>query len=114
MLHKIEDESAALKRLRIALTDAAYAVLRHNCERFARFITFGVWESKQLRGAFGLAGLAVVAIATFHDEHPRSRSLEFGKCIADIVYEMSYGVARAMVARRRDNVWQMFQGRSLR
>jgi hypothetical protein len=73
VLHKIEDEAGALERLRIALTDPAYAVLRHNCEHFVRFVAFGVWESKQLQGAVGLAGLAVVAIAAFHSERPRSR-----------------------------------------
>ena len=51
VLRKIEDESAALERLRIALTDPAYAVLRHNSERFARSVAFGVWENKQLQAS---------------------------------------------------------------
>jgi hypothetical protein len=74
VLHKIEDEAAALERFRIALTNPAYAVLRHNCEHFARFVAFDTWESKQLQAAGWVAGLAVLVIAAFNDEGQRPRS----------------------------------------
>lgn len=74
LTHRIADEAAALERIRIALTDPVYAALRHNCEHFARWVAFGVWESKQLQAAGWIAGLSMLVIAAFNDEVQRPRS----------------------------------------
>jgi hypothetical protein len=74
VLYKIPDEAAALERLRLALYDPTYAVLRHNCEHFARFVGFGVWESKQVQAAgWMVGGLVTLAVMASGDEHPRPR-----------------------------------------
>jgi hypothetical protein len=75
VLHKIEDEAAALGRVEIALTDPNYVLLRHNCEHFARFVAFGTWESKQLQAAGLLTGMVALAIIATDDGHdvPRRR-----------------------------------------
>jgi hypothetical protein len=73
VLYKIDDEAAALKRVKIALSDPDYALLRHNCEHFARFVAFGVRESKQLQAAGWLTGIITLAIIGTEDEPLRPR-----------------------------------------
>ena len=74
LMHRIEDEAVALERLGIALTDPAYPALRHNCEHFARWVAFGVWESKQLQVVGWIASLSMLVITAFNDEVQRPRS----------------------------------------
>jgi hypothetical protein len=71
---KIEDEAAAIERLHFALRNPQYALFFHNCEHFARWVAFGVWESEQLQAAGWVVGLTAVAIAALDDEPQRSRS----------------------------------------
>jgi hypothetical protein len=59
--------------MRIALTDPAYAPLRHNCEHFACWVAFGVWESKQLQAAGWIAGLSMLVAAAFERDLGRRR-----------------------------------------
>jgi len=74
VLYKIPDEDAALERLRLALYDPTYAVLRHNCEHFARFVAFGVWESKQVQaGGWVVIGLITLAVMAPSEERSQLR-----------------------------------------
>ena len=63
---KIDDEAAALERLRAAFQDPAYDLFGHNCEHFARYVATGRRESTQLQAAVAVAALAVAAIAVFN------------------------------------------------
>jgi hypothetical protein len=65
---KIEDEAAAIARLKFALRDPAYRLFWHNCQHLANFVAFGVRESKQLQKAGWVAGLAIMAIVAFTDD----------------------------------------------
>lgn len=57
---KIVDESAARKRIQVALGTPDYDLFGNNCEHFARFIATGERASVQLRTATVIAGLAAV------------------------------------------------------
>lgn len=73
LLCKIEDESAVISRVNVALHDPTYKLFWHNCEHFARFVAFGVRESKQLQAAGWVAALTALAVASLNEEAPRSR-----------------------------------------
>jgi len=55
------DEEDAIRRLHLALQSPDYALFRHNCEHFARYVTTGRFESKQLQATAVIAGLAILA-----------------------------------------------------
>jgi hypothetical protein len=68
VIGQVTDEEAAITRLNIALSTPGYDLFGHNCEHFARFVTTGVWESKQLQAAGLVAGLAVLTAASWNRE----------------------------------------------
>ncbi len=55
------DEAAAVARLDQACSsNPDYALLMRNCEQFARWVTTGVWESKQLQTVGVIAAAATI------------------------------------------------------
>jgi hypothetical protein len=57
------EEPAALARLAMAREDNPdYALLVRNCEQFARWVTTGFWESKQLQTVGVVAAVAAFGI----------------------------------------------------
>jgi hypothetical protein len=64
-----EEELRALWRLEMACAkDPDYALLVRNCEQFARWVTTGTWESKQVQTAGFLAIVAAFGILVAHSE----------------------------------------------
>lgn len=60
VIGKVNDEVGAISRLKEALKDPSYDLFGNNCEHFARFITTGKRESKQIQAAVVITGLAVL------------------------------------------------------
>lgn len=61
VLGLVLDEEDAIFRLHCALQSPDYALFRNNCEHFARFVTTGRHESKQIQATALMAGLAILA-----------------------------------------------------
>lgn len=68
VIGQVTDEAAAFARFEMALSTPGYDLFGHNGEHFARFVTTGVWESKQLQAAGLVAGLAILTAASWSRE----------------------------------------------
>lgn len=53
----------AIQRIHEALRNPKYDLFGNNCEHFARYVTTGVKESKQLQGAVAIAALGALLIS---------------------------------------------------
>jgi len=70
IIGKVKDNELknAKKRIRKAIKNPKYDLFGNNCEHFARYVTTGIKESRQLQGAAGVVALGVLLYLTWNIE----------------------------------------------
>ncbi|SRR6266496_745760 len=63
IVSRIEDERAAIARLRAAWRNPSYDMLGNNCEHFAFYVATGERKSPQVRAGVTIASIAAIVIA---------------------------------------------------
>lgn len=70
ILEKVQDDDIinTKKRFQEAINNPAYNLVVNNCEQFARYVTTGVKESKQLQGVGAIIALGALLYSIWNRE----------------------------------------------
>lgn len=69
-IYKVNDSqvSEVKERIKEALKNPKYDLFGNNCEHFARYVTTGIKESKQLQSAVAVAAIGAIIYSLWHIE----------------------------------------------